>query len=109
MFTAASHQPQDQNRVYFFIDEMQQIISDGIKLIFEQFRDMGGTIVGAHQTAGQLRRDGTDLGDTIDSCTAFKQVFRASDLASLQRLEALSGLVTDHAATWHQAYERGDR
>ena len=107
MFTAASHQPQDQNRVYFFIDEMQQIISDGIKLIFEQFRDMGGTIIGAHQTAGQLRRDGTDLGDTIDSCTAVKQVFRASDLMSLQRLEALSGSVKEHAATWHQTYERG--
>ena len=107
MFTAASHQPQDQNRVYFFIDEMQQIISDGIKLIFEQFRDMGGTIIGAHQTAGQLRRDGTDLGDTIDSCTAVKQVFRASDLMSLERLEALSGSVKDHAATWHQTYERG--
>lgn len=107
MFTAASHQPQDGNRVYFFIDEIQQIISDGIKLIFEQFRDMGGTIIGAHQTAGQLRRDGTDLGDTIDSCTAFKQVFRASDLMSLERLEALSGLKSEHAATWHQPYERG--
>ena len=34
MFSAASHQPQDKNRVYFFVDEMQQIISDGIKLIF---------------------------------------------------------------------------
>lgn len=107
MFTAASHQPQDQNRVYFFIDEMQQIISDGIKLIFEQFRDMGGTIIGAHQTAGQLRRDGTDLGDTVDSCTAVKQVFRASDLESIRRLEALSGSVLDHSATWHQTYERG--
>jgi len=107
MFTAASHQPQDENRVYFFIDEMQQIISDGIKLIFEQFRDLGGTIIGAHQTGGQLRRDGTDLGDTIDSCTAVKQVLRASDLTSLQRLEALSGTVKEHTPTWHQTYERG--
>ena len=107
MFTAASHQPSDKNRVYFFIDEMQQIISDGIKLIFEQFRDLGGTIIGAHQTAGQLRRQGTDLGDTIDSCTAMKQVFRASDLNSLERLEALSGTKTDRVATWYQPYERG--
>lgn len=107
MFTAASHQPQDQNRVYFFIDEMQQIISDGIKLIFEQFRDLGGTIIAAHQTAGQLRRQGTDLGDTIDSCTAMKQVFRASDLTSLERLEKLSGIKREAAATWYQAYERG--
>lgn len=107
MFTAASQQPQDQNRVYFFIDEVQQIISDGIKLIFEQFRDLGGTIIAAHQTAGQLRRQGTDLGDTIDSCTAVKQVFRASDLTSLERLEKLSGIKREAAATWYQSYERG--
>ena len=86
---------------------MQQIISDGIKLIFEQFRDLGGTIIAAHQTAGQLRRQGTDLGDTIDSCTAVKQVFRASDLVSLERLEKLSGIKRDITATWYQAYERG--
>ena len=107
MFTAASHQPQDKNRVYFFVDEMQQIISDGIKLIFEQFRDLGGTIIAAHQTAGQLRRQGTDLGDTIDSCTAVKQVFRASDLQSLERLEKLSGTRTNRTPTWYQRYERG--
>ena len=107
MFTAASHQPQDENRVYFFVDEMQQIISDGIKLIFEQFRDLGGTIIAAHQTAGQLRRQGTDLGDTIDSCTAVKQVFRASDLYSLERLEKMSGTRRYKMPTWYQRYERG--
>lgn len=107
MFTAAAHQPQDQNRVYFFIDEMQQIVGDGIKLIFEQFRDLGGTIIGAHQTAGQLRRQGTDLGDTIDSCTAIKQVFRASDLNSLDRIEKLSGVRREIKSSWYQPYERG--
>ena len=107
MFTAASHQQQDKNRVYFFIDEMQQIISDGMKLVFEQFRDLGGTIIAAHQTASQLRRQGTDLGDTIDSCTAVKQVFRASDLASLERLEKLSGMKSSTEAMWYQPYERG--
>lgn len=107
MFTAASHQPLDRNRVYFFIDEMQQVISEGIKLIFEQFRDMGGTIIGAHQTIGQLRRQGTDLGDTIDSCTAMKQVFRASDERTLQRLERLSGNRREPNTTWYQRYERG--
>ena len=107
MFTAASHQPQDENRVYFFIDEMQQIISDGMKLIFEQFRDLGGTIIAAHQTAGQLRRQGTDLGDTIDSCTAMKQVFRASDPDSLERLEKLSGIRRQASPTWYQPFERG--
>ncbi|MEZ6077685.1 MAG: hypothetical protein R3C56_19065 [Pirellulaceae bacterium] len=63
------------------------MVNDGIKLIFEQFRDIGGTLIAAHQTASQLRRQGTDLGDTIDSCTAMKQIFRASDLQSLERQE----------------------
>lgn len=107
MFTAASHHPNDGNRVYFFMDEVQQIISDGLKLVFEQFRDLGGTIIAAHQTASQLRRQGTDLGDTIDSCTAVKQVFRASDLFSLERLEKLSGTRRENVPTWYQPFERG--
>jgi len=43
MFTAESHQPQDQNRVYFFIDEMQQIISEGCteKWMDQSFRVRG--------------------------------------------------------------------
>ena len=83
------------------------MISDGMKLIFEQFRDLGGTIIAAHQTAGQLNRDGTDLSDTIDSCTAVKQVFRASDLRSLERLEKLAGKRWEKVPMWMQSYERG--
>ncbi len=107
MFNAATQRPQDSNRVYFFIDEVQQIVSDGIKLIFEQFRDLGGTIIAAHQTGGQLRRQGSDLGDTIDSCTAVKQTFRASDLRSVETLEKLSGTRPEILSTWYQTYERG--
>lgn len=107
LFTAASHRRSGHHRVYCFLDEFQQVISDGVKLIFEQFRDLGGTIIAAHQTAGQLHRQGTDLGDTVDSCTAMKQVFRASDLQSLQDLEKLSGKRTEHVPMWMQKYERG--
>jgi hypothetical protein len=78
-----------------------------MKLIFEQFRDLGGTIVAAHQTASQLNRQGTDLSDTIDSCTAVKQLFRASDLRSLDRLEKLSGKRKEKSAMWFQSFERG--
>lgn len=107
MFTAATHRRQGKHRVYFFLDEFQQIISDGIKLIFEQFRDMGGTIIAAHQTAGQLIRQGTDLAETVDSCTAVKQVYRASDPGSLDRLEKLAGNRREQTAVWYQPYERG--
>ncbi|MEZ6117733.1 MAG: type IV secretion system DNA-binding domain-containing protein [Pirellulaceae bacterium] len=107
VFTAASHQPASRNRVYFFIDEMQQVLSEGIRLIFEHFRDMGGTMIGAHQTAGQLRRHGADLGDTVAACSAVKQVFRASDLDSLERLTKLSGTQRVMEPTWHQPFELG--
>jgi hypothetical protein len=107
MFTAASHRRQGEHRIYFFLDEFQQLISEGIKLIFEQFRDLGGTIIAAHQTAGQLKRQGTDLAETIDSCSAVKQVYRASDLDSLDRLEKLSGNRYEKTAIWMQPYERG--
>lgn len=107
MFSAASQLPPGKHRVYFFLDEFQQVISDGIKLIFEQFRDLGGTLIAAHQTAGQLRRQGTDLGDTVDSCTAVKQCFRASDLTSLERLEKLSGSRLAKVAHWVQPQEMG--
>ena len=102
-FTAASQQPANV-RTYFLIDEFQQVISEGIKLIFEQFRGIGGTIVAAHQTAAQLRRLGTDLGGTIDSCTAIKQVYRASDLESLERLERLSGTKVTENVRWDQPF-----
>lgn len=106
LFTAASHRPFEGHRVYFFLDEFQQVISDGIKLIFEQFRGLGGTIIAAHQTAGQLKRDGTDLGETVDSCTAVKQVFRASDLNSLERIEKLAGSHREKTEMWLQPHER---
>jgi hypothetical protein len=106
MFSAANQAklPEHQ-RVYFFMDEFQQVIGDGIKLIFEQFRDLGGTIIAAHQTAGQLSRQGTDLGETVDSCTAIKQVYRASNLDSLERLEKLAGNRLAKVAHWVQPYE----
>ena len=93
--------------MYFLIDEIQQIVSDGMKLIFEQFRGIGGSIVAAHQTAAQLRREGTDLAATIDSCTAAKQVFRASDLESVRALEEIAGSQLTNVENWNQTYELG--
>jgi hypothetical protein len=106
MFCAANQAKLAKNqRVYFFMDEFQQVLSEGIKLIFEQFRGLGGTLIAAHQTAGQLRRQGTDLGETVDSCTAVKQVYRASNVESLERLEKLAGNRLGKVAHWVQPYE----
>lgn len=107
LFTAGSHRTSVGQRVYIFVDEAQQIISDGVKLIFEQFRDIGGTIIAAHQTGGQLRRHGTDLSETIDSCTAVKHIYRASDPKTLKMLEELSGTRTEFLPAWLQPWETG--
>jgi len=107
LFTAASHGGDAKHRVYIFIDEFQQIISEGMKLIFEQFRDLGATVIAAHQTVGQLQRQGTDLGETIESCTAVKQVYRASDVESLKRIEYLGGRRSELVPTWIQPWETG--
>jgi hypothetical protein len=107
LFTAGSHKTSVGQRVYIFIDEAQQIISDGVKLIFEQFRDIGGTIIAAHQTGAQLRRHGTDLSETIDSCTAVKHIYRASDPRTLKMLEELSGTRTEYLPAWYQPWETG--
>ena len=97
MFSCAAHTPARDNRVYLYIDEFQQIIADGIKLVFEQAWGKGMTLIPVHQTAGQLMRKGAELIDTVDSCTAVKHVLRASDPRTVKRIEEMSGLQTYHS------------
>ncbi len=105
LFNSGAFQPQGRHRAYIFVDEFQQIISEGISLPFEQFRDLGGTLIAAHQTVAQLNRNGVDLTETVDSCTALKQVFRASGLQSAERIEKQSGTKRVPVATWSQRQE----
>lgn len=105
LFSGAARKPSRQNRVYVFVDEFQQIISDSVKLVFEQIRDQGVTMIVAHQTGGQLHRQGTDLSETVESCTAVKQVFRASDLETIKKLEESSGQAVYHNLAWVQSVD----
>lgn len=91
LFTAAAQRTGKRKQVYVFIDEFQQVISDSIRLILEQARSKGLSLILSHQTAGQLDRNGTDLTETVDSCTAFKQVLKASDTRAAKRLAEGSG------------------
>ncbi|MBX3412410.1 MAG: TraM recognition domain-containing protein [Pirellulales bacterium] len=91
LFTAAAQRTGKRKQVYVFIDEFQQVISDSIKLILEQARSKGVSLILAHQTTGQLDRNGTDLAETVDSCTAFKQNLKASDTKAAKRLAEGSG------------------
>lgn len=107
LFSAAARKPPRENRVYVFVDEFQQIITDSVKLVFEQIRGQGVTMVVAHQTAGQLHRQGSDLSETVESCTAVKQVFRASDLQTIKQLEEASGQAVYHTLSWAQPIDPG--
>ena len=107
MFACAAHSPARDNRAYLFIDEFQQIIIDGIRLVFEQARGLGMTLIPVHQTVGQLSRTGADLLDTVNSCTAVKHVLRASDIKTVKGIEDMSGLQTYHTFTWAQDSTRG--
>jgi hypothetical protein len=108
LLTAASRREKgDDNQVYVFIDEFQRVISENLKLFLEQARSMKLAFILANQTAGQLESSGTDLTDTVDSCTAFKQSFKATDLKSLERLVKSSGEALYHKVSYKQGLNDG--
>jgi hypothetical protein len=110
LLTAAARRGKgEKNHVYVFLDEFQRVVSENIKIFLEQARSMKLAFILANQTAGQLESSGTDLTDTVDSCTAFKQSFKATDLKSLKKLEESSGEGLYHTAVWKEAIDAGLR
>ena len=92
LFAAASQRlPDQQHRVYVVIDEFQQVVSENVRLVLEQSRASKLSFIIAHQALGQLDRKGIDVRDTVTACTAFKQIFRASDPDTIRLLETMSG------------------
>jgi hypothetical protein len=109
LFSCSAHIQLTNNRVYLYIDEFQQIIADGVKLVFELIRGRGVTLIPVHQTPGQLIKKGADMLSTVDSCTAVKHILRASDLITVERIEKMSGVQTYHSLTWAQDTTSGER
>jgi hypothetical protein len=103
LLTAASRRGKgEKNRVYVFVDEFQRVIADNIRIFLEQARSMKLHFILANQTIGQLKRNDLDLTEIVESCTAFKQSFRASDEASVKRLIESSGEGLYHSLSWTQ-------
>lgn len=100
LLTAAAQVEGKANRVYVFIDEFQRVITENVKLFLEQARSMKLHFILANQTMGQLKGRDLDLTDTIESCTAYKQMFKASDLNTLKRIEEASGEALYHQLSW---------
>lgn len=99
---AAKRGKHETNRVYVFVDEFQRVIGDNIRIFLEQARSMKLHFILANQTVAQLNIHKTDLTDVVESCTAFKQSFRASDQASIKRLIETSGEGLYHSLSWTQ-------
>ncbi len=103
LLTAADRRKKgEKNRVYVFVDEFQRVVSENISIVFEQARSKRLHFILANQTIGQLNKQGVDLTDVVESCTAFKQSFRATDEKSVKRLMETSGEAVYHSLQWTQ-------
>lgn len=87
-------------RAFVFIDECQRVISESMTLFFEQARSKGLHFVLANQALSQLNSKGVDITGVIESCTGFKQSFRASDEANIKRIIENSGEAVYHDLSW---------
>jgi hypothetical protein len=103
LFTAAAHDESiEKDRAFILIDEFQQMISNSVEQVLQQGRSLGVSFVLSHQTKGQAKRGGIDIQETVESCTAYKHNYRASDLRSIEELEKLSGQGMYHRFAWTQ-------
>jgi hypothetical protein len=103
LLTAASRREKGEDkRVYVFVDEFQRVISENISIFLEQARSFKLHFILANQTIGQLEKDGVNLTDVVESCTAYKQSFRATDEKSIKRIMESSGEAIYHSMQWTQ-------
>lgn len=103
LFTAAAEDESTRkNRTFVLIDEFQQLISNSVERVLETGRSLGTSFILSHQTKGQTKRGGVDIQETVESCTAYKHNYRASDLRSIMELEQLSGQGMFHRFSWSQ-------
>jgi hypothetical protein len=107
LLSAAAQREGKGHPVYVFVDEFQRIVTENVRLFLEQARSMKLHFILANQTMGQLRRRGLDLVDTVESCTAYKHLFKATDLETLLRLEQASGEALYHENHWDLFAEDG--
>ena len=97
---AAEFREKVEPRAFVFIDEFQRVVSEAMTLFFEQARSKGLHFVLANQTISQLNAKGTDITGVIESCTGFKQSFRASDEENVRRIVENSGEALYHSVAW---------
>lgn len=81
-------------QTYLVIDEVQQMASDGFKLILRQARSFGLSMCLANQSESDLISRSTNrLLDTIKANTQVKVYLTATDPLTIKTLEKSSGLI----------------
>lgn len=78
-------------RVWLFIDEFQHVASLSFKVILQQARSMGIGLILANQTNADLWTADTNLKDTVQANTRFKQVFSINNPREREELSKSSG------------------
>ena len=93
----------ERNRVVFFCDEAQKLISRNMNTIFEQARSYGTPLVLAHQYYGQLKESqDVDMTQNVDANCVTAIDLGTPDLFSMQRIEELSPPVRYAKLSWQQ-------
>lgn len=87
---------------FIFVDEAQTLVSASLPTVVAQCRGHGLGVILAHQSLDQLKAGDLDLTQIMLSTTAFKQVFRASDLVSRDYLARSGGEARYHDFSWTQ-------
>jgi len=78
---------------YLVCDEVQQMASEGFKLVFRQARSFGLSLIIANQSEADLITRHSRLLDTIRANTQVKLYLSISDPLTIKTLEKASGLI----------------
>ncbi len=100
---AAALLPPDRDVPAFNImDEAQQLVSASLPIILAMARSHKIGCLLAHQSLDQLKLGDLDLTQIMLSTTAYKQIFRASDLIVRDYLTKTGGEALYHDLNWGQ-------
>ena len=81
----------DDRRGYLIIDEFQRIAAENLRVILQQARSFGISVILANQVPSDLKLPSADLRSTVYTNTRVKQFFSITDPRELDALSKLSG------------------
>lgn len=81
----------DDRRGYLIIDEFQRIAAENVRVILQQARSFGVSVILANQDPTDLKLPNVDLRSTVYTNTRVKQFFSVTDPREIDTLSKLSG------------------